>query len=231
MKKLLVSICISFILFSCSSTIDSKINVTEYQVKIEQIKKQNANYSEKDFSTANKELDKYTFSAMSSGNYVLDITYKDLLEKAKEINLKNQLEIDNFNKEVQKIRDMFSVLVLKGVYVDNTNQLPDFPNGYLMDLKVLNKSSKVITGFKGKILLFNENEDQILSYIIEETAQIKSDFEMEAQTNAVIFEEDNLMELKALPFGKIKQRWYPELVIFSDGTRMQSPPKPYTLNL
>ena len=100
------------------------------------------------------------------------------------------------------------------------------PNGYIMDLKIKSNSDKIITAIKGEILLFNTNNEQILSYAVEENLKLEAKQEMEGETFTIVFEDDNLTELKALPFSGIKQEWHPKLLIFSDGSRLDAPAKP-----
>jgi len=113
-----------------------------------------------------------------------------------------------------------------GQYIDISKHSPQYPHGYAFAVKIASSTDKTVTAIKGKIILLNENNDKLLSYAIEENILLKPSKKLTADDMTIIFEDDNLTELKALPFNKIKQEWYPEIIIFEDGSRMDAPTKP-----
>lgn len=228
MKKLLF-IAIVLLFSSCMSNLDKKIDLTEYNSNIEKIKAETNEYSKEDFATASKELNKHSFKAMQSGNTNLEMTYKELLATAQEINKKQQQEFDVYNKELQKLKDVVTLELLSGKYEDASAYSPQFPHGYVVDIKATNSTGKTIVALKGKIILLNENNEKLMSYMFEENFALKPNSSMEASDSTLIFEDDSLTELRALSFNKIKQQWHPELIIFEDGSRMVAPQKPYGL--
>jgi len=225
MKKLLFTL-LTIAMFSCTSNIDKKIVLDHYQNIIESLKTENPEYSEKDFQTASVEFNKHTFLAMSSGLNVLDITYKDLLNNAKQINLKKQKEYDDYSKSLEILKQAVNLEILKGQFIDISLYSPVNPNGYTIDIKLDNNSKKTVKVVKGTVLLFNTLEQHLLTYVFEQNLILKSNDNIEGEDLTIIFEDDNLTELKALPFNRIKQEWYPKTIIFEDGSRLDALPKP-----
>lgn len=223
-KALLISLTAVFL--SCTSDINKKINITQYNDLIKQIRSSNSEFVQEDFKTAAKEFDKYVYKAMLEGHQNLDITYKELLDNAKKINLKKQQELDAYNKELQKLKNVCVVKLLTGKYIDLSHQETGYSDGYKMDLKIKNTSNKTISAIKGRVLLYNANNEQLISYLIEENIVLKPSQEIEGEDFTIIFEDDNLMELKVLPFSRIKQEWQPEIIIFEDGSRLDALEKP-----
>lgn len=225
MKKLLLTV-LTITMLSCGSDLDKKIDLADYKTIMESIQKNNKDYSTADYETAAREMNKYTFRAMSSGTTKVDLTYRDLLKQAKELNLQSKKELEAYNLELQKLKDVLIVKLTNGRYVDASAYSPQYPNGYAADVKVSNTNTKTIVAFEGVVLLFNSLEEQIMTYIIKENVTITGNKTLNGEDSTIIFEDDNLTELKALPFNKINQEWVPKTIIFEDGSRLDAPTKP-----
>jgi hypothetical protein len=226
MKKLFLLLT-AVLMASCTSDLDKKIVATEYGEIIEKIKKSESHYTDQDFKTANKLFDKYLFKSIKNKNLEFDKTYRDILDDAKVKNNEYKKQLANYNKEVDKLRQKFSVNVLSGTAVPLDPNYNVFNNGYEMNVTIENKTSEVITGVKGMTYLYNEKEEKIYSFLVDESFEIASKKPITAKITRVIDPDtDNLFELKSLSFNKIKQAWFPEIIIMENGTRFEAPQKP-----
>lgn len=229
MKRiLLLLIATSFV--ACKSDLDKKIAVFEYSETIKKIKESNSEYSEQDFKQASKELDKYTFKALAQEKKELDVTYRQLLDEAKEINIKKAKELEDYQNSLKPLNEAIDVSILDVKYVYDANYIPGYSNFYLYVFKLENKADKSTAAIKGIFYLYNENEELLKKIYFNETIAIPSGEKIEAKDYTVIDTGDNLNELKVLPLEKIKIVWEPEQIIFEGGDRISAGKKPFNID-
>lgn len=226
MKKLLI-IALALSLASCTSKIDKKVVATDYQTTIEEIKSDNPEYTDEDYKMASKELDKYSAKLMANPSEPLDITYRELLNKAQAKNKEIKEAQDKYDASVKKLQDAFSITLTSGKYVDISGMYPTYSHGYITEMKSENKTDKEVTAIKGKVVLTNDKGERLLHILIDEAVEFAPNEKAEGKMSNIIFEDDNYVELKALPFTALKQEWQPQKIIFKDGSTLEALPKPY----
>jgi hypothetical protein len=220
MKNLLLLL-VSLLMFcvSCSKPIDKKIVLTEYGKTIEEIKKDHKEYTVEDFTTANRNLDSYGFKAMSDGNMNSDVTYKELLDKAKFENSENKKIEDEYQIKVKNLRKVLNIKVLSGKYKALDEIAMD---GYLMDIYVSNSAKKRISGAKGKMFIYDIKDVFLAEVSMDFDEGVPASFEAEAEVTNILFDGANVSELKALPSNSLRFVWYPSKIIFDDGETLEA---------
>lgn len=226
--KRLFTLLLAITLVSCQSDLDKKVVITEYKQVMEKLQKDNKEYTAEDFTAAADEMSGYVLAAMANPNKPLDVTYKQLLEKAKATNAKNKLELANYNNSIEKLRNQFSIKVLDGHYEQLSDDMV-YNDGYTTKLEVHNLSNKKVTAYAGNLIFKNSKGEVIFDYPVEESMKLDPAFKFETSGSFLIMEDANLTELKALPFKSIKTEWNPTKLIYEDGSRLESLPKPASL--
>ena len=89
-----------------------------------------------------------------------------------------------------------------------------------------NKQSKVITGIKGKFIIYDIFGKKIHTVYVERTGTIKQGEDMVSGELSALLSEDNKTALRETPFSKIKWEWLPEIIVFDDDTKMEAGTKP-----
>jgi len=229
MKKLLFTFS-AFTLLACSSPLDKKITIGEYKTVIEEIKEDNTQFTDEDFNRAGDLVAGRTFGAMMSGETAkVDMTYREVLEKAQKENIEKNKQAEAYAKKLKKLTDIFSIKGTDGKYINMSAERPMNPHWYSYEITAINYSDRSLKAFKGYLVFKNEKNEELLSVLLEETIDFPAGKELEAADNTIIFNEDKLTELKALPFSKIYTEWQPTFLIFEDGSRMDAPNKPFAL--
>ncbi len=95
------------VLTSCTSTIDQKIVLTEYNDVIQKIKKEHPEYPDEVYAKANKKTDALLFRALSDGEMKTGKTYREFLDEAKAEIEKEASELAAYNEELNKIQSVF----------------------------------------------------------------------------------------------------------------------------
>lgn len=218
MKKLLLLLVI-FTFISCTETIDKKIVITEYKDNIESIRKNHKEYSDEDYATASNKLNPATFKAFTTGEMKVEKTYRQLLDESKAENLKNKKIEDDFKADTAKLRDVFSLTATEGEY----NYLSEAGlDGYRTVIKIKNNSDKEITGLKGNLVLLTEKGEELATLSMDFENRFPAQYEDEGEITSILFQDDKILELKALPFNKLKQEWRPYKIIYIDGETLEA---------
>ncbi len=216
MKKLLL---LMLILGTTScSKMNDKINLQNYASDIKELKEENKSYDSLVWVLADKQIDAQSLQALS-GKMELDITYKELLEKAKKKAVQTRKELDEYYSELKAMNGIFTIKVLDGTFKEG-----DMNDWYETKLYIENNSENSIVAFEGDIIYTNENGDIILDDAISESFEIPSKYNFETTNNTPAIPElsANKIELKALPFSKITWKWIPDKIIFKDGSRLEA---------
>ena len=228
-KLLLLLLAITFV--SCQSDLDKKISIADYKATMEKIKKENKDYSDQDFNTAANEFAKFAFAGMATPTKELDITYKKLLDDAKKVNIEKKKAVDKYNAEMDKMRKLFYFNIEQVKYYNDADAVM-YNDYYSVKFKVKNTSNEAITAIKGNVVIKNEKGETIFhSTPLERSGTLEVNENAESVENFIIFDTDNVLELKSLPLSKLKQYWYPDLIIYKSGKRVDAPKKPNGIEL
>jgi|GEM_PF-5763898 len=218
MKKIIIMCIALIILTACSNDLNKKVNLAEWKSVITNLKSTNKDYSEADYNTAGDELFK-----MASNGESLDITYKELLDTAKQKNVEYQKEIAKYQASIQKLDDVLKIEIIGGEY-RYLDEEP-YPNIYVYEMSAQNNGKKTIVAIKGSIKFFNTNDKLLFTTYFDKAANLTPGTNVNHDDYGVIDEDDELIELKSLPFSAIKWKWLPESILFEDGSRLDALPE------
>ncbi|QPH39400.1 gluzincin family metallopeptidase [Pedobacter endophyticus] len=232
MNKLLLLALLCSTFCACKSNLDKKVVLTEYKKVMEEIKSDEKKYTEEDYKTAADEIGKYLFQNIATPSKPLDITYGKILDHAHALNLKNKEEIEKYNTALLAFNKVFAVTATDSKYIslaDQESVYNDYSDRYDVHLRLTNNKPQAIGAFKGMLHVNNEKGEELMSFLVEKTYDIPANGEIETIEQGLIMDDDNLMELKTLPFAKLKFEWRPAFVIYKDGTRVEAPETPAAL--
>lgn len=215
MKNLLFFAAI--LLASCTSTLDKKVNLETLKSDLAEIKKDTAaGYTAEDFTALKSYVEGYAMGkALLDEKTLAKVkirTYRDVLDESK----KQRLYVDSITKIMKNDLRLF------GLYSAHAKQ--DFQDYYVMLFEVENHSGKSISAFRGALKMWDQFGDTLGAFTVEydsviapnETKKIEQVWEIEAYNS-------NVNKLSSTPFDKLKFWWYPEQIIFSDGSKLIHP--------
>lgn len=229
-KTLFISVCL-FGLVACTTTIDKKIVLADYQNNIKEIQNKNTDYTPDDYTKASKLLDKYAFKSVSDGKSSLDKTYRQLLDEAKASNATDTLIIKEYNKQLNELKQTVIISVDTAQYFNEYSPvLKTNYKTFIAQIELTNKSPKQITGIEATLLVKNKAGDVIKKCFIELADKLDTGVSRkDAREYPIVESVDNLFELEANAPDRYTYDWEIEKIIFADGSRLTAPQKPAIL--
>ncbi|MCT4615475.1 MAG: hypothetical protein N4A49_11435 [Marinifilaceae bacterium] len=221
MKKLFNLLILTVLLASCSD-LSKKIVLTEYGGVLKSLSKSHTEYTRYDFKLADYLMNAVAFQALSSGNSEIDMTYKELLDRAHEKNKGFYESLDLYNKEAEGLYKLADVAFTQGEYEHTGGD----SHAYYFYLKIKNKKEKDIARIKGTVEIFNKNGEMIFDSKFQYKEAIPANSETEAVGGNYIRDNHDLATLKDTPVKKLIFKWYPEEIVYTDGEEISTPGRP-----
>lgn len=215
------TVCISAILFSCSSPLDKKYNDETAKEDIEAIK-------ENIDSTDVKLLARSMMRLKIQDKNLKEMTYSEILEKGKKwkteqdkILAEQKALADKARKEEMERRKRLSQAVTVSCFEKGYLEV-DYEEYITYKFAIQNKSEKDIRAIKGQITFTNLFDDEIqsLSFVYDQPIKAESEITYNATTDYNQFKDED-QTLKNKDLENLKVIWKPEKIIFADGSTLE----------
>lgn len=221
MKKQLLLIVTTVLLFSCSSPLDKKFNEETAKEDIEAIKS-------KIDSTELKLLAGSMIRLKFQDKKLENMTYAEILDQGKKwkteqekIEAEQKALAEKASKEeaarIKKLTEAVIVSCFEKGYTE-----VDYEDYITYKFVIQNKSEKVIRAVKGGITFTNLFDEEIksLNFVYDQSIPIGQEVTWNANTDYNQFMDDD-KTLKNKDLKDLKVVWKPEKVIFEDGTTLE----------
>lgn len=220
MKKLILLIILSLVI-SCSSSLNKKFN---------------EDTSKEDFTAIKSEIDSSQFFLLARTMLRLkiqekkleDMTYKEILEKGEEW----KIEEEERQKEQKELAEKARIEAeIKAKKLTESVIVSCYEKGFTKynyedyityKFIIHNKSDKNIRAVKGSLTFYNLFDEQIksLNLVYDQIIKAKEKVTYNATTDYNQF-RDSDKDLKNKNLEDMKVKWFPEKVIFEDGTTLE----------
>ena len=215
--------CILVLLFSCTNTIDKKINYQTAKEDFVTIKKEHPEYTTQDYDYAGDLLAGKMMGAVMQGSkdMSIDKTYKELLEEAKANRVKEQQDSIAYGNVMASFKKKIDVKCIK-----KEISTSDFGKSVTLTLTIINGSDKVLSGFSGKLNVQDMFKTDLMAANVKITDGLAPHKTKDTTFSYSLDFVSNTDALEVTPIEKLKFEWIPEELIYADGTDEKAPQKP-----
>lgn len=200
---------------SCAVSLDKEIDTTKYQEEIDKIYKSNDYYSDEDFNKADEMIFEIHIMNLAQEKNTIGITYRQLLDKAREINLEEAKEHQRYQNELDAIAKHLVVSGIRSKYVEGE----DFED-ILIEFTVENISEKPIVRLNGSIVVESEKGNTIGTYYYSSD----KDFILSSEARQSVSKQFNIIYgvditsmIKNEDHSIFKYKWFASEIEFEDG--------------
>lgn len=229
MKKQLfaLTLIVSVLLYGCTDPINKKISKETFNDDVKSIKEKHAkDYTDADFVEFRESLANKLAAQVLGFNKDENITYKQILDTVKAQRERDEAEIKSYNDAVAEVAKKVSL------QVDSFRYTADIKySSYQVNVRIINNTAKNITAFKGVIVLKNKAGEKIgaMQHAGDEGINIAANSSLAERFGTGIEPTDNDAQLSTLKLSEITFVWMPQIIIFSDGSKLAAPEKPLAL--
>lgn len=218
MKKLLFVLISALMITSCNNVIDKKVSLETAKEDIKEIReKYKDEYTESDFDALSEQLAGNVFGTFlakgedAAKGVKFEKTYKEYLDEAKKERLEKEKIIAELNAAANVTIDKFSRIHGTGFASDYDIKMP-------VAITVNNNTNKTISGITGKIEVIDMFDKKIENLGFEYTDPINPKSKLTKDFTYDIGFGNDLKDLNQSSFDKLKFKWIPEKIIFTDGS-------------